>query len=199
VPKTGGARDGGYAYRFAGDCPRLDYATLAGWLGDEPVRRISGNVIVRRYGRQLPGGGRVISVELYGTCLALVRPDRVTFPETRDGRPAITEWAARVARDNGIGTPVFRYARRKADGPGPPGPRGPAGILLISGDRDRPVEGFTYRTHDPGGEPWCSHDGPDTVPGRMCECGQRVPRHSDYRERSAAALARYATRKRDVA
>jgi hypothetical protein len=67
--------------------------------------------------------------------------------------------------------------------------RGEAGLLVIDGDRDRPVEGFAYRAGYPGKEPWCNHDGPGAVPGRACECGQVVIRNSDYRERKAAELA----------
>jgi hypothetical protein len=177
-----------YVFRFPAGMPKLDFASLAEWMTGHTARRIGATVVVRRTGHGCPHP-HVIGIELYGLCIALVKPDRVVFPETRDTHAATSYWLGRIIADNGIGRSAWRIRRRKADRPGPPVARGQAGLLVIDGDRDRPVEGFAYRTQDPGGEPWCYHDGPDVIPGKMCECGQRAPLHSDFRERAAAIVA----------
>jgi hypothetical protein len=179
-----------YIFRWPANIPRLGFTSLLTWLDSEPERTIGTTVTVRRIGRgERPGDLRpVIIIELYGLAIALLRSEYVYFPDTRDGHYATTEWLAKIVRDSGIGGSLFRYPRRKRDGLGPLVPRGRAGILLIDGSRDRPLEGFAYRPNQRGEEPWCNHDGLDATPGRMCECGVRVPRHSDYRDRKAAEL-----------
>src|SRR4249920_2726961 len=180
----------GHAFSWPAGMPRLTFEGLGGWLEFEPERPLGRTIWVRRYGtgakeRLEP----VISLELYGACIALFRAGRVTFPETGSTRIAATYWLSQVVADARIGGHVERVPRRKRDRPGPAGSRGEAGLLVIDGNRDRPVEGFAYRAGYPGQEPWCNHDGPDVIPGRACECGQIVLRHSDYRERRAAELA----------
>ena len=120
-------------------CPALDYASLAGWLDVETSRRISPAVIIRRTGQKTPGGGQVISIELHGICLALVKPDRVTFPgpEPPAASPAGREWLARVVADNGLGTSVSRVQVTTA-----PGTR--KRLLAIDGDRHLLLAGNSY-------------------------------------------------------
>jgi hypothetical protein len=184
-------------FRMPADMPRLDYAGLTAWLDGETTRRLGRTVVIRKYGTAPKNPPPpVIGFYLYGTAIAFIRPDRVTFPETGDTHLATAGWLTQIVRDNGIGTLVSRCPRRKQDGPGPETSRGRAGILLIDGSRDRPLEGFAYRAGHPGGEPWCNHDGPGSIPGQPCECGQRVPLHSWYRERKARELAAIARKAR---
>ena len=190
----------GHIFRWPPDMPPLTFESLGQWLEFEPDRRMGTSVMVRRYGtgakeRLEP----VISLELHGWCIALFKADRVIFPETRDVRIAVTYWLSQIVADSRIGGHVERVPRRKRDGPGLPTSRGKAGLLVIDGDRDRPVEGFAYRAGYPGEEPWCNHDSPDQVPGRPCECGQVAPRHSDYRDRRAAELLTAVRRQQAVA
>ena len=170
--------------------PQLTFEALTIWLEAGPERPLGRTAWVRRYGTG-PAAylEPVTSLELHGACITLFKANRVIFPESGSTRISATYWLSQVVADSRIGGHVERVPRRKRDGPGPANARGQAGLLVIDGNRDRPVEGFAYRTGYPGGEPWCNHDGPDVIPGRVCECRQVAPRNSDYRERKAAELA----------
>lgn len=186
-----------YIFQFPAGMPDLTFAQLGARLNAlcDPAEhprctscelRIGTTVHVRWHGRDRAQG---VSFRLYDTLIARIGPQLVWFPEHGDGHTATTYWTERIAADNRIGSSVYRIRRRKADRPGPAVTRGLSGLLVIDGSRDRPVEGYAYPVGEYGAEPWCNHDGPGAVPGRRCECGEVVPRESDYSRRRRAELA----------
>lgn len=85
-----------------------------------------------------------IMIRLYGTTIAILSDDgSVQFPAD-DPHLTTTEWITRIVRDNGLGNRVWRIRRHASDGPGPEVQRGHAGLLVIDGDRDKPVHGRVW-------------------------------------------------------
>ncbi len=177
-----------YAFRVPAATPELTYEGLSGYLGEDRSLRAIGTTV--KVMRVAAFGGLAYDFRLYGLVIATISPDKVYFPRTDDTHQATAAWLSRIVRDNGIGGSVWRIRRRAADVPGPMG----GGLLTVGGDRDRPVEGYAYRVRQHGEEPWCNHDGPDAVPGTVCECGVTVPPESDYSRRRRAELAAAAAR-----
>lgn len=109
-----------YLFRFPASTPLLTHAGLADTV------RIGRTVDVKHWPAHGPCA-RVIL--LYGKAIASIFEDRVEFPVTGDRHRATREWIARIARDNQIGTAVWRDRR---------------GVLLVDGIKNRQVEGGTF-------------------------------------------------------
>lgn len=150
---------GQFIFRMPENTPDLDFTSLEAYIraaydGEGPRHgdhaEIGTTVQVvwhgsRRPGLELPPA---VDFQLYGLHIARIFPDRVNFAKHDDPHMATGEWVAKIIRDNAIGTSAGRIRRRKADGEGPWMSRGRAGLLVIDGDRDKPVTGRTYPVGD---------------------------------------------------
>jgi hypothetical protein len=137
-----------YQFRWPADVPEMTFAALAARLSELCDRAncvsdyvpLGTTVQVRWHTRDHSS----ILVRLYDTTIAvLTSDDTIRFPND-DPHMATTAWIARIVRDNGLGHSVQRIRRRAGDGPGPEMSRGQAGLLVIDGDRDKPVHGRSW-------------------------------------------------------
>ena len=137
-----------YIFRFPADTPPMTFDDLALRLEEtcdqerctSCYARIGTTVQVRWH----TAGRSALLVRLYETTIAILEADgAIRFPND-DPHMATAEWISRIVRDNGLGSGVGRIRRRRADGPGPEGTRGMAGLLVIDGDRDKPVHGRAW-------------------------------------------------------
>jgi hypothetical protein len=152
-----------YIFQIPRDCPELTYGALAAheekhWRPDASGGRYAriGTTVTITYADGPVTGCPMperMDFRLYELLIARIYRDSVYFCQTGDAHTATTAWLARIVRDNGIGGNIWRIPRRKADGPGPEVARGQAGLLVIDGDRNRPVEGHFYPVNRPGAPP----------------------------------------------
>lgn len=166
-----------YIFRIPQDAPDLDYASLNTWMGLRGQRKIGTTVTIVALDEHETAMGQIpasFEIWLYETLIARIYPDRVDFPGPDDPHMATSAWLFKVIRDNAIGHTCFRIRRHKNDGPGPVVARGQAGLLVIDGDRDKPVFGRHYPV-DPA----------QIVAQRQAD--------AERRERWAAEQKRYAT------
>lgn len=141
-----------YIFRFPAGAPDLDFTSLSAWLGLRHTRQAGTTVTVTYLAASADEAGEIwgarFEIMLYRTVIAWVYADRVYFPGPDDPHHATTAWISKIVRDNAIGGGVFRIRRHKTDGPGPRTPRGRAGLLVIGGNRDKPVPGRAYPVGD---------------------------------------------------
>lgn len=132
---------GQYIFRWSANVPQLSYAGLRRYLDEKDAgrREIGSTVEVRA----IPGA---VIFRLYELDLAIISgaPMHVKFTQADDPREATKHWLSRIVQDNDLGHGVSRVRRRKSDGPGPRHGHGEAGVLVIDGNRDKPVIGQTY-------------------------------------------------------
>jgi len=140
-----------YYFRFPADTPELTYDGLAAYvrkhwrLHPEGWRYAPVGRTVTIHERRPGGPGHeVYDVYLYRLRIARLTPNAVSFGQADDGHLATREWLARIVADNGLGSTAWRIRRHKSDGPGPAVARGQAGLLVIDGDRSKPVHGQVY-------------------------------------------------------
>lgn len=137
-----------YIFRFPAGTPELTFETLNAkvheacgkfWRCSSCSLRIGTTVTVR-----WAAHADALIVRLYDLDIAWIYADRVAFTATDDPHMATTEWLAKIVKDNGIASGIWRVRRRKADGQGPATSRGYAGLLILGGEGRRPVHGHSY-------------------------------------------------------
>lgn len=132
-----------FIFRFPADTPPMTFEDLAALLSDLCDRanclsdyvQIGTTIQIRWNGRNHDA----ILVRLYETTIAILGKDGlIRFPND-DPHKTTTEWISKIIRDNGLGSGAARIRRRKSDGPGLSTGFGRTGLLVIDGDRSRPV------------------------------------------------------------
>jgi hypothetical protein len=137
-----------FIFRFPADVPPMTFEALAARLRavcnldrcSSCYDTIGTTVQVRWNSRD----HSAVLIRLYETTIAILGKDgSIQFPND-DPHKATTEWISKIVRDNGLGSGVCRIRRRKSDGPGPDVALGQAGLLVIDGDRSKPVHGRAW-------------------------------------------------------
>jgi hypothetical protein len=125
-----------YVFRFPADTPELTYEALHAYVGkgNGACRAIGTTVEVTDYTGSIFGD--MVVLNLYGTQIARIYKDAVTFPVHGHSEQATRNWLVRIVANNGIGFNIWRVARQHK--------KVRRSFYVIDGDRNRPLEGRSY-------------------------------------------------------